>query len=52
MPGIGHLPTPGSTGPPLDGDHSFGASLAGGYVVCDAGSALKERYGLARPPMV
>ena len=43
-PGIGDPPTPGLTGPLLDYNHSFGASVTGGYLVRDAGSALNGRY--------
>ena len=43
-PGITDPPTAGLIDPLLDYDHSFGASITGGYVVRDANSALNGRY--------
>jgi len=43
-PGISDPPTAGLIDPLLDYDHSFGASITGGYVVRDAASPLNGRY--------
>ena len=43
-PGINDPPTPGLSGPLLDYNRSFGASITGGYVVRDATSPLNGRY--------
>ena len=43
-PGIGDAPVSGLTDPLLAYDHSFGASITGGFVVRQAGSPLFGRY--------
>ena len=43
-PGVGGAALPGMVGPLLAYDHSFGAAIAGGYVVRDPNSPLFGRY--------
>jgi glucose/arabinose dehydrogenase len=43
-PGVSDPNIPGLTDPLFDYDHSFGASITGGYVVRDANSPLFGRY--------